>query len=45
MLRQFFGNIIHSVLEDNVSDVNPIEHDSLIKKYEEYKKNLGLVLF
>jgi RecB family exonuclease len=28
-------------LEDNVSDVNPIEHDSLIKKYEEYNKSFN----
>jgi len=36
MTRRFFGNIIHSVLEDNVSKEEKLDHSKLVESYQEH---------
>jgi len=38
MMRLFFGNIIHSVLEDNVSKEEKLDHTKLVESYEHHAK-------
>lgn len=38
MMRPFFGNIIHSVLEDNVSKEEKLDHTKLVESYQEHAK-------
>jgi len=37
-MRPFFGNIIHSVLEDNVSKEEKLDHTKLVESYQEHAK-------
>ena len=35
--QRFCGNIVHSVLEDTVSHEEPLQHETMLQKYEEHK--------
>ena len=37
--QRFYGNIVHSVLEDTVSHEEPLQHDVMLQKYEEHKSS------
>jgi RecB family exonuclease len=37
-MRPYFGNIIHSVLEDNVSKEEKLDHSKLVKSYHDHTK-------
>ncbi len=37
MSQQCCGNIVHSVLEDTISKDSNLNHDEMVKKYEEHK--------
>ena len=39
MMLLFYGNIVHSVLEDNIDNLKPLDQESLLVDYD--KKRLS----